>query len=198
MRRRLAVLIAPLLLVTPACGLFDDGDANALVPPPKVDATIVPEGIANGELKFYEYASAKKDFARAGDKSLVADGKLWELRRSDRLIGTLQISTLKNKVDLSDEKDRNAIVNQVMPGVSTKVTIDEIEVWTAVTPDKTSFLWFGDRMFELLQIKVSEGTEIADAEPLVEELVKFQKPKGVLEQPETEKDDEEVEDPDAE
>jgi hypothetical protein len=174
-RRRAAAALAIVACVFAACGQSSDGVA-AGTRTPTVAPNLVPPSLHQGQLGTYEYAKAAKGFAKAGPKSLVADGKLWEVRRSARLVGTIQIATLRPKVKVGSARDRSAIVAQLMPGQLTKLAVGGTEVFSSAAPDKTTYLWFGNQLFELLQLKTTAGTQLdaTSAEDVLRELIEFQ------------------------
>jgi hypothetical protein len=92
-------------------------------------------------------------FANLGPDSLLADGRIWEIRRKDRLIGTLQISTVLPEVDLYDVDERDRIAQQVIPGQLTRLRVEGVEVYAAENGDKALYVWFGENVFEIMQIK---------------------------------------------
>jgi hypothetical protein len=126
------------------------------VAPARVDTKLAPAAVGT-DLKLYE--NRKKAtvaaFAQAGERTLVSDGRIWEIRRADRLIGALQITTVLPTVDLTKEETRATIVHQIIPGTLTRIRIGDVEVYTAVVNDKAVFLWFGADLYEVLQIKDS-------------------------------------------
>ena len=158
-------------------------------PAPTIAAGLVPPALHQGQLGTYEYVKAGKDFQRAGSKSLVADGKLWEIRRSARLVGTIQIATLTPRVKVASERDRSAIVAQLMPGQLTKLSVSGTEVYASVAPDKVTYLWFGNQLFEVLELKTTTGTQLdaTAAEGIVRELIDFQAPSRQLDIPSDER-----------
>ncbi|MEY2473769.1 MAG: hypothetical protein QOK28_3098 [Actinomycetota bacterium] len=184
MRARVGATLVVAACLLAACGQASDGLAAAATAP-TIAPGLIPPSLHGGQLGTYEYAKAGKGFAKAGPKSLVGDGKLWEIRRSARLVGTIQISTLLPKVKVSSARDRGAIVAQLMPGQLTKLAVGGTEVFTSAAPDKTTYLWFGNQLFELLQLKTTVGTQLdaAGAESVVRELIDFQSPTKQLDIP---------------
>ena len=122
--------------------------------PAAVDASLAPETVLD-DLQLHENVdkSTIKAFANAGENTLVADGRVWEIRRADRLIGTLQISTVLPKVDLTEQRQRDAIVRQIISGSVIRLRVNDVEVYSTVINDKATFLWFGLEMLEVVQIK---------------------------------------------
>lgn len=167
--RLLSVPLAAAILVgTAGCGGQDSAD----VKPQGVDVALAPEQVGDGlTLHPNEDEETLRAFANAGDRPLVADGKIWEIRRGDRLVGTLQISTLLPKVDLSDADVRSAMVRQIIPGTLSSIRIGNVEVYTAEVSEKATFLWFGKDMYEVLQIK---DRRIEDFEAIATQIIEHQ------------------------
>lgn len=164
--RRLAVAFLALAALLVACG----GEAMVAVPE-KVPDGLVPQTVQNNELAFYESEEpgVKEAFGNAGPQSLAADGRLWELRKGDRLVGALQLATLIPDVDLEERKQRDQILRQVMPAVVDELQVDELRVWTTTSNDKTTYLWFGRQMFVVLSLK--GGEDELDAEGILNDVV---------------------------
>jgi len=174
---RIIGLVAVALLVAgAACG----GGSKAAEAPKSVPVNAVPATLGgtpeSPEFTLAEFADARKDFAKAGSRTMVADGRLWEIRKGATLIGTLQISTVKPKVDLTHKKERDKIVDLVMNGGITTIKVRDIEVATSTEAQKTTYLWFGKQLFEYLQIK---GADVKP-EAVLRRLLTFQKPTGEL------------------
>ena len=148
----LAVLLCVLALSTVgACG--DEADptvAPMRVPDDLVPATYLDEGL----LALENTDEATRDaLANARETTLAADTRVWEIRRGQRLVATLQISTVLPKVDLLDESVRDRFVGQVIPGRVSRLRTGDVEVFTTSLDDKTTYLWFGSELFEILQTK---------------------------------------------
>lgn len=159
------------LVLVGACAGADGGPLPS-EPPPRVPEELVPDSLGAGELRVRPYAGeeAQEAFAEAGEEALVADGRLWEIREGDTLVGVLQVSTLKNRVDLAEERSREAILRGVLAGGTRRIEVEGVTVFLSETEDQTKYLWFGGRLFEVLTIKASQ----VDPEPVLEELLRFQ------------------------
>ena len=169
--RRLAVGVVALALVTGAGACSD--------PPKPVKPSLVPDGLVppsvqNNEFNFYESTNpgVQDAFANAGKNSLAADGRLYELRKGDRLVGALQISTLLPDVKLHNKNHRDQILKRVMPSIRDQFMVDEVNVWTTATPDKTQYLWFGKDLFALMTLKGGTADNL-DPELILGEVVTF-------------------------
>lgn len=150
---RLSGLVGVLFVA--ACG---SGDGTIAAPVPRVPAELVPSDVADGTLKFYPKADepTAQAFANAGDRSLQADAKLWELRQGDRLVGALQITTVVDKLDLARADDRDSLLRQIMLGTVDQLEVGEVPVWATAANDKVVYLWFSKGIFQVLQLKGSE------------------------------------------
>lgn len=157
-RAVVVVLALAAALITSSCG----DDPEVVAPPRLVPQGLVPASVQSKTLGFYESESpaAVKAFSEAGANSLAADGRLWELRIGDRLVGVLQLTTLLPELDLQENSNRDTIVKQLLPSGRDRLDIGDVAVWTATSGGKTSFLWFGEGMFSLLTIKPGTGDEI--------------------------------------
>lgn len=169
-RRFAALAIATLTLVsTAACG----NEPAVVVAPKAVPDGLVPDKVQGDVLAFFENTSesVKDAFANAGKESLAADGRMWELRRNDRLVGTYQIATLLPEVELDRERHRQQILRQIMPATVDEFEIGDTRVFTTGSADKSIYLWFGEGMFAVLTLKGNE--EEIDPDQVVEDVVGF-------------------------
>jgi hypothetical protein len=169
-RRQTAVVLlaAAIALAGASCG----NDAPEVAAPAPVPAGLVPASVHDSQLAFYEteLPGAIQAFSDAGPDSLAADGRLWELRIGERLVGVLQLTTLLPEVDLTDVDHRDSIVKQLLPAARDRIDIGDVAVWTATSSGKTSYLWFGEDMFCLLTIK--PGTDDAiEPEPVLQDVL---------------------------
>jgi hypothetical protein len=156
-----------------ACG---SGGSDALVEPASVSTDMVPATLGEG-LTIHEFSPARSRFASAGETSLVADGRVWAIRRGQTLVGTLQVSTVKPDVSLVDKNDRKAIVGGVMTGIAYEtVEVGDTPVIASTAADKSLYLWFGPNLFEVLQVK---STKVAPDE-IAAELIEFQQATGKI------------------
>lgn len=168
--RRLPVALA-LVAACAACGNSTANTAD-LGPPARVAEELVPPTLAGEQLSVRLYAGedAKEAFAGADEKALVADGKLWEIRRGETLVGVLQISTVKRSVRLEREDHRKAILSSILPGGTKRLTIEAVTVSFAETEDQIRYVWFGADFYEVLTLKTSR----VRPQNVVGELVAFQ------------------------
>jgi hypothetical protein len=140
-----------------AASLAACGDATVVVAPKRVDPALAPADLPDG-LKLYENTSesTRRALANVGEGALMADGRVWEIRRADRLIGTLQVSTVMPRFDLTDGAVRDGMVRQIIPQGASRIRVQGIEVHVSEDEDRAIFLWFGDGVFEVLQLKDRE------------------------------------------
>ena len=161
------VLAGALSISVVACG-----SSGKTVAPAEVDPKLAPVAL-DTNLKLYENRDRHTihAFANAGKRSLVADGRIWEIRRADRLIGTLQISTVLPEVDLTKDTLRDSMVRQILPGSLSSIRIGDVEVFTSEVNGKAVYVWFGKRLFEVLQLR-DRATK--DFEPLATQVIDHQ------------------------
>jgi hypothetical protein len=173
-RRALSVIVLALGLLGVACG---SGDAPAaIVRPAAVPAGIVPATVA-GDLTLHEFAPARATFARAGATSLVADGRVWAIRRGETLVGTLQVSTVKPDVSVTDHDDRAALIGGVMTGISYEtIDVGSTQVIASTAADKSLYMWFGPNFFQVLQVKSTK----VDPDTVAADLIEYQQAAGKL------------------
>ena len=150
-----------------ACGGGHDAAGR---PPAKVPVAIVPPSLTGGNLTLTEDGKARKAFGRLSDRALVADGRLWQIRQGERLVATLQVSTLKTKVDLTDEDQRTAIIKHILPAKRQEIDVKGLTVSVSDSNDKTVYVWFGRDLFQVLQVKSTK----LDPEALVTDLIGYE------------------------
>ena len=167
MRRGALVAVTLALLVLAACGA---GEPVSSAPPPKVPTELVPASLVDGSLTLTEDDQARDAFAELTDRALVADGKLWQVREGERLVATLQVTTMKTKVDLSDEEQRRSIVRHILPGMRQEIDVAGVTVSMSDADDKAVYVWFGRELLQVLQVK----TTSLDPAAILNDLVDFQ------------------------
>ena len=173
MRRVLMLVVTAIAAVTSACGT---GSSTKLVVPNSVPTSLVPATL-EGNLTLTEFLPARKAFAQAGPASLVSDGRVWAIRRGETLVGTLQISAVKSSVSLAKDSDRQAILDGVMTGTSYQtLDVGDLKVVASTAADRTLYLWFGPKLFEVLQLK---GTKV-DPDTVAGDVISFQQSTGKL------------------
>lgn len=169
-RSLLAAALAGTAGLAAACG---SAHASAKLPQPTVAVALMPPSLNHGAVTVVEDQQARKQFATAKSSALITDGRLWGLRRGQQLVATLQISTLKPKVDLSKDSQRTAIISQIVAGATQTIRVNSVDVAENTTPSTTVYVWFGRDLFEVLQVRVSKQAPI-DANALLDEIVAYQ------------------------
>lgn len=165
----MAAVIAAAMLFAAACG-DASGDLSAQRSVPR---GLVPERLADTNLStaLNTDEATLGVFANVGPRSLSADSQVWELRRGDKLVGALQITTLLNKVDLTDASQRDDIIGQILPTTPADFNVAGVHVWAAEgARGKVVYVWFGEGMFEVLQVK---GRDL-DAEDVLRDVIDHQ------------------------
>lgn len=169
-RARRAAAILVMLVALGGCG----NDPVEVAAPAAVPAGLVPASVQSNSYAFYksELPGVKDAFANAGPNSVAADGELWELRKGDRLVGALQLTTLLPEVDLTNEDHRNQILRQLLPTARDQVVIDDVNVWISESGKKSVYLWFGRDMYALMTLKAGSEDDL-DSEQVLTEVVSY-------------------------
>lgn len=144
---RVLLVVCALAIGGSACGKH----AAVSAPPRKVPVALVPPAL--GPLGVTEDDSARKTFTKVIGSTLVADGRLWGIRRGDQLVATLQVATLRPKVDLAVAQQRGDIERSLLSSDRERYRVRGVDVVQSSTEDRTVFLWFGRYFFEVLQVK---------------------------------------------
>ena len=168
-RLAIAAVIAAALVVG-GCGRDSNDDER---PPTEVSLQLVPDSLNSGAFHLVEDDKAREAFSAIGPDALVADGRLFAIRDGERLVGTLQLSTMKPRVDLTDEDNRASVVNNVIPGGRETISVGPISVIQTLGQDKTVFLWFGKDMFQVLQLKPTKASPF-EPEQILSEIITHQ------------------------
>jgi hypothetical protein len=160
----LRVLTVPLLAVLLVSGCRDEPKAA----PAPVPTTLAPTAVLGGSLGLYLNTAAGTETAFKQDSkdSLIDEGKLWEIRRKDRLIGTLEIATVKPDVDLSKDAVRHQFTAPILVGARSDIRVLGQEVSLVQGEGGLSTLvWFGKGLFLVLQVKdqLVTGPDLAQA-----------------------------------
>jgi hypothetical protein len=170
--KRIAVIVLGLALLAGACG---NGTA-AVTPPARVPDALVPKILGDG-VTIGEYLAGRARFAKAGASSLVADGRVWEIRKGQTLVGTLQASTVKNDVDLTRAADRKQVIDGVMTGSRfDTIYVGDLKILSSTAADHTLYLWFGPKLFEVLQVKAGKVTP----DDVAGDIIEYQRSAGLL------------------
>jgi hypothetical protein len=165
-------LLALIFLAVAACG----NGAAPLAAPARVDDALAPKILGEG-VTIGEYAPARARFAKAGASSLVADGRVWAIRKGQTLVGTLQASTVKNDVDLTKAADRKQVIDGVMTGARyDTIYVGKLKVLSSSAADHTLYLWFGPDLFEVLQVKAGKVAP----DDIAGDIIEYQLSSGLL------------------
>jgi hypothetical protein len=162
-RGNVSVMVALLLLLLVVGGAC--GGGPPAVAPRALDKALAPSSLGGDRYRLFENRdpSTRGAFGNAGPTSLVDDGAVWEIRLADRLVGTLQISTLDARVKLTKPAARRAIVSDIIPGGGTRIAVGDQEVYTLASADRTVYLWFGQRLYEVMVVKGLEAGDKPEA-----------------------------------
>ena len=173
MRRpvRAVVAVAFAAATFGACG--GDEPVETSAPPPSVPDAVVPTALEGGKIELHENLAEEtvQAFANGGEMSLVADGRLWELRQGARLVGALQVSTVVDRIDLKKSEDRRSMLRQVLPGNLNQLLVNDVPVWATEANDKVVYMWFATGTFQVLQLKGSQ----LDSEAILNEVIAHQR-----------------------
>jgi hypothetical protein len=140
-------------------------------PPPaprSVPTALAPATVLNGDLQLHlnETKETAAAFHQDDHRSLISDGKLWEVRRNDRLIGTLEIATVKPSVNLTRASVRTSLTTPILVGATSTLRLSGQEVSTVTRTDGVATLvWFGKGLLEIVQVKdqTVAGPQLAQA-----------------------------------
>lgn len=174
--RRLRNLVLASGLLGMAAGVSGCGGhhrAAAKVPPETVPVALVPSSLEGGTYTVSEDVQARKEFANIGSSALITDGRLWGIRRGSQLVATLQLSTLKPNVGLAKASQRQAIVRQIVSGSSETVTEHSVDIAENANANETIFVWFGQNLMEVLQVKLSQENPTNSA-ALLKDIIGFE------------------------
>jgi hypothetical protein len=142
----------------------------------KVPLTLAPASLP-GNLNLIEYPGDRKAFTNAGQDSLVADGRLWEIHQQHLLVGTLEIATVVSDVSLANRQDRSQILNGALVGaVPVSINVGGVGVAVASAPQRTMYVWFGRSVFEVLQL----DDQRIDPNTVLDEVIAYQQQTGRL------------------
>ena len=157
-------VVAPLLAVLLLAGCQDEPVAA----PRPVPTALAPKAVLGDSLGLHLNTSAATQaaFEQDQERSLIDEGQLWEIRRKDRLVGTLQIETVKPGIDLSKEDVRRQFTAPILVGARSDIRLLGQEVNLVEGEGGLSTLvWFGKGLFLVLQVKdtLVKGPDLAQA-----------------------------------
>ena len=139
-----------------------------------VPTALAPVSVLNGDLQLHLNATPETvaAFHKSDHLSLISDGQLWEIRRNDRLVGTLEIATVKPSVNLTRTSVRQSVTSPILVGAVSTLRLAGQEVSTVTRSDGVATLvWFGKGLLEVVQLKdqTVTGPQLAQA------IIEFQK-----------------------
>lgn len=158
-------------LLAAACGGSSASGLDAR--PIPVPANMVPSSLTP-DLTTSEYTAARAKLASSGPQSLVSRGSLWQIRQGKVLAAALQVSTLKTKVDLTNNKERLSILSQVLPGAYEQIQVDGVTVAASQTTSEVFYMWFGPHLFEVLQITKTSKNPLP-YEDIAAQIIQYQR-----------------------
>ena len=164
MTRLPLALAAPVLAALLLSGCGED----AVAAPRPVPTALAPASVLGNSLTLHLNTApgTVAAFKQGKKDSLIDEGQLWEIRRKDRLIGTLQIATVKSDVDLSKRKVREQFTSPILVGARSDIRLLGQEVNMVEGEGGLSTLvWFGKGLFLVLQVKdqLVTGPDMAKA-----------------------------------
>lgn len=169
------VVVAAALFATVVSGCATEAPTPVAVASP-LSAAIVPTALPDAKLTLQ--LDATKDVQQAvasvGRQILTSDVKFWQIHAGERLVGALQLATLKSRVDPSRSADRDNILSQVLVGPSEQIHLHGLPVWTTPTSDaspRALYLWFGEHDFGVLQLQSRDVDATKVAESLITHVV---------------------------
>jgi len=159
--------LAALLSLLAATGLAGCGQAHRYTPQP-VPVSLAPAALLHDSLHLYRNTAPDTLAAFRQDRkdALISDGQLWEIRRADRLIGTLEITTVKPNINLAKSSVRDSFTAPILVGSRSDIRLAGQEVETVQSDDGVAtVVWFGKGLFEVLQVKdtIVTGAQLAQA-----------------------------------
>ena len=161
------VLVAPLLALVLLAGCGDQPKAV----PRLVPIALAPASVLGGSLGLYLNTAANTEaaFKQGAKDSLIDEGQLWEIRRKDRLIGTLEIATVKPDVDLTDDDVREEFTSPILVGARSDIRVLGQEVnMVQAEGGLSTLIWFGKGLFLVLQVKDQVVTAPDLAQAIIE------------------------------
>jgi hypothetical protein len=160
MTKPLLVLAVALAIVAGACG----GASKPLVAPPIPESAVPATVDAAGGLVMQPNAS--KDVLRAfrsvGPTSLVKDGRVWEVRQGERLVGLLELATIGRRVDTRKESDRQAMRRQILVGEPAELDFSGVPVYETTDGALSTFVWFGRQILGTLTLKGVDADAVSN------------------------------------
>lgn len=147
-KRAIAGRAAALLLVLlSACGGGEAGSRSTGVLPPRV----APERVRGYDLR--REPKAERAYRRAGEASLLREGRVYTIRRAGSIEGYLQAAAFEPEVNVEDRDVRAAVLGSIAAGRFALARLAEERVWVQDLPEQRMMVWFtpdGGSMFLLV------------------------------------------------
>jgi hypothetical protein len=144
-------------------------DAPKPLAAPQIPVAAVPNSVEiDGTaltMQLSSPADVRRAFRSVGATSLVEDGRVWELRHGDRLVGLLQLATIGRRADTRKASDRRDMRRQILVGEPTELDFSGVPVYQTTDGALNVFVWFGRQLLGTLTLKG------VDAEAVSNELV---------------------------
>jgi hypothetical protein len=177
LRRLLGVATVAVAVLGVGCGGEEQPPEPRALPEGLVPTTIPDPTDEANPLQLVEFTAAREQFKNAGERSLVDDGALWELRRGSNLVGTVEVAMLDRKIDVTSPDDRRKLIRAVLPGTATTIKVQGISVVRTASDDKVTYLVIGNGLFQLVDVKLSDKV---DPDHIIAALIKAELPTGHL------------------
>ena len=166
---RLTALALVLVVALGACG--GDGDDDVAFDA----ATLSVPAELGGLSVLLEPAATRKLKAADRERSYVADGAVFALRRGDELKAVLQVALFTADARPEDDEFRREIVGQIGGFTGDPTKVKGVPVYATEMNEQIFYVWFRDRFFETLSVRKSEAFAAAgervDVKALLEEAV---------------------------
>lgn len=160
--------VAVMAMVLVACGTRQSPHRAAR---PAIPERLVPEKV--GDFAIQRESSAEKRLANASTASLLADGRVFTVRRPGAVLGYLQIGAFKSGFGADRTEVRRGILDKLASGRFQPVRRGEERIYVTRLRDQTYQVWFppGGRLLELFVARRS----FADAESVFSAIRAFQR-----------------------
>jgi hypothetical protein len=158
--RRLVLVLIVVVVVAGACG----GSPKPLAAPPIPTAAVPARVDAAGGLVMQPNASqdVQHAFRSVGPTSLVKEGRVWEVRQGERLVGLLELASIGRRADTRKEADRQAMRRQILVGEPAELDFSGVPVYETTDGALSTFVWFGRQMLGTLTIKGVDADAVSN------------------------------------
>jgi hypothetical protein len=155
-----AVAVALVLAAAGACG----GKTKPLTAPAIPGAAVPATVDAAGGLTMQPNDSrdVRHAFRSVGPTSLVKEGRVWEVRQGDRLVGLLELASIGRRADTRKENDRQALRRQILVGEPTELDFSGVPVYETTDGTLSTFVWFGRQIFGTLTLKGVDADAVSN------------------------------------